>query len=814
MGRAKRDLACESSRQVEKLLDRQEYRSRKQRKLSRSSKRVEGDRPGAHAVCGALAVEEPEAVDKVEAAANEQRANKRNEPDEPNVDDWEDVSVGDDDDDDDRAGLGQRSTQNKSKSKSKQTGVVVSLSKEDTEAETQSKKKRLTFTKHDRALCLDVHRTHLLFLLARGLALSAAADDLVLKAVALSLVPFAKLSNDASDRSRMVQEVVRSGFGGSLRRVAGNPEGMDGNVVARLARGPEVNDEQLVVLSAALLRGAGVPTRIVWALDPSPLRPEDIVKKERQAAKTKQAAKKTNMKTSKKAKTDTMGRVKRKTTAKKEEDSREEEGKVEPVPEQTRKRRCDVELEQATAMAIEASSWAIQRKNNERKRMIDAEDGGNTQSPAASQRDSADTATSRYWLEAYVCDKGSWETLHIFPPPSPFVEPYVVAFNGRGAKDLSKKYCAQEQLPRIAAIRDEAWWTRTMASLRRAETEALRECLKRDTPNLSDANEAGDVGVDTAPAADHATRAAEREDRGMAAKGEAARRAVPTTIKGFQNHEGLILKRHIKTHQVLKPGSQAVGMLKGEAYFNRSDVCVVHTAEKWKRQGRIVRENELSRPAKLIKKRGAQQETGLGTDLGNVDQQLMSSFYGPWQTDVWEMPSAKDGIVPKNEWGSVEIPPLAHALPGGTVHVDLPDAAKVCRQLGIDFADAVSGFEYKKRRMVPTKCGVVVCTESEELLRSAWTEYVRHAAKVAKETRLSEGEAAWRDLLAALVTHIRVHRSFADDVEGALLEHCSLKKAKKGGELPRCPTSTVREDAGDEDEVGFNLVEGIDIEEI
>jgi xeroderma pigmentosum group C-complementing protein len=236
-------------------------------------------------------------------------------------------------------------------------------------------------------------------------------------------------------------------------------------------------------------------------------------------------------------------------------------------------------------------------------------------------------------------------------------------------------------------------------------------------------------------------------------------------------------------------------MLKGEPYFDRSAVCVVHTAEKWKRQGRIVREDELAKPVKLIKKRGVQQ---VEADLEYLDpstsQQLMSSFYGPWQTDVWQMPSAKDGIVPKNEWGSVEIPPLGHALPGGTAHVDLPDAAKVCRRLGIDFADAVNGFEFKKRRMIPTKCGVVICAESEELLRNAHSEYVRHERRVAKEKRLAEGEAAWRDLLTAALTHLRVHRSFADDVEAALLEHASMKHANGISERNRAGSKKRKEE--------------------
>ena len=151
-------------------------------------------------------------------------------------------------------------------------GVVVALSREDAVPDSEPKKKRRgpTFTKQDRALCLEIHRTHLLFLLARGLTLSGAADDSTLQSVALSLVPG---DVDVSDTQALLQ-LVREGFRGAVRAVVGDPEGFQGNVLARLAEGTDVNGEQLAVLSAALLRGAGVPARIVWAMDPAPLRPE------------------------------------------------------------------------------------------------------------------------------------------------------------------------------------------------------------------------------------------------------------------------------------------------------------------------------------------------------------------------------------------------------------------------------------------------------------------------------------------------------------------------------------------------------------
>ena len=47
-----------------------------------------------------------------------------------------------------------------------------------------------------------------------------------------------------------------------------------------------------------------------------------------------------------------------------------------------------------------------------------------------------------------------------------------------------------------------------------------------------------------------------------------------------------------------------------------------------------------------------------------------SKLYGDWQTGPWHRPVAMDGIVPKNEFGNVECPPLLPELPVGTVHLE------------------------------------------------------------------------------------------------------------------------------------------------
>ena len=56
------------------------------------------------------------------------------------------------------------------------------------------------------------------------------------------------------------------------------------------------------------------------------------------------------------------------------------------------------------------------------------------------------------------------------------------------------------------------------------------------------------------------------------------------------------------------------------------------------------------------------QRRGRGPTLLE-DESQQTRLYGEWQTQPWKAPKAKDGVVPKNERGTVHCPPLAAALP-------------------------------------------------------------------------------------------------------------------------------------------------------
>ena len=141
-------------------------------------------------------------------------------------------------------------------------------------------------------------------------------------------------------------------------------------------------------------------------------------------------------------------------------------------------------------------------------------------------------------------------------------------------------------------------------------------------------------------------------------------------------------------------------------------------------------------------------------------------LYGEWQTEPWDPPAAKDGVVPKNDRGNVDLHGAA-LPPPGTVHVNLPRIARVARALGIDYATALVGFEFHRGgKTTPKFEGVVVCEEFEGRLREAHAEEEARlvAAKAERERR--EAKARWRVLFSAMWTRLSLREEFAMDAGG------------------------------------------------
>ena len=60
------------------------------------------------------------------------------------------------------------------------------------------------------------------------------------------------------------------------------------------------------------------------------------------------------------------------------------------------------------------------------------------------------------------------------------------------------------------------------------------------------------------------------------------------------------------------------------------------------------------------------------------------------------------------------------------MHLQMPRLGLVCRRLGIDYAAAMTGFEIRAGRSVPTIDGVVICQEHEPMVLEAYIEDERY----------------------------------------------------------------------------------------
>ena len=104
--------------------------------------------------------------------------------------------------------------------------------------------------------------------------------------------------------------------------------------------------------------------------------------------------------------------------------------------------------------------------------------------------------------------------------------------------------------------------------------------------------------------------------------------------------------------------------------------------------------------------------------------------------------------------------------PPGCVHVNLPRIARVARDMGVDYAVALVGFEFQRGgKTLPKFEGVVVCEEFEGRLREAHAaeELRRAAEKVEKERK--EAKTRWRVLFSAFWTRLSLREEFGQKGE-------------------------------------------------
>ncbi|KAL4797617.1 hypothetical protein BDV19DRAFT_358391 [Aspergillus venezuelensis] len=377
-----------------------------------------------------------------------------------------------------------------------------------------------------------------------------------------------------------------------------------------------------------------------------------------------------------------------------------------------------------------------------------------------------------FWVEAYnealqkwiVIDPMVTKTLakpHRLEPPAsdPFnLLTYVVAFEeDASAKDVTRRYTkvfnAKTRKLRVESTKNgEAWWRRVLQHY--------------EKPFLEDRDEI--------------------EIRELTAK--TASEQMPRNVQDFKDHPIYALERHLRSNEVIFPkrvtGHVSIGKpatkSQSEPVYRRSDVHTLRSANKWYRLGRDIKLGEQA-----LKRIPARKK---GISLEEDEEPEETTLYAFFQTEVYTPPPVVKGRIPKNAYGNLDVYVPSMVPPGG-VHIRHLDASRAARILGIDYADAVTGFNFKGRHGTAVLQGIVVAEEYGEAVREVLNALKEEKVRNAAEERAAEVLRAWKTFLLKLriaerVKGYAVEGEADDEDEASVLKQSQELDAMGGGFLP------------------------------
>lgn len=281
-----------------------------------------------------------------------------------------------------------------------------------------------------------------------------------------------------------------------------------------------------------------------------------------------------------------------------------------------------------------------------------------------------------------------------------------------------------------------------------------------------------------------------------------SREPMPRNVSDFKDHPIYALERHLRRHEVLVPCAKVVGTIaagnKGalEKIYRRRDVRLARSAEKWFRMGRYVEpgtEPVKVLPKRKFAKRKQRWHRGDTPESSDDDDPVLgpdpakgTCLYMYEQTELYVPRPVIAGMVPKNKFGNIEVY-VPTMVPAGGVHVKHARARHAAHILGVDYAPALQGFEFKGRTGTAVYNGVVIPVYAEEGVMAVLQGFEDLEAQMEEERRSRRALATWQKWLRTLTIRRRLFEG--DDYWGGT----------ELGEV-EMPDGVDEEDSADEDD--------------
>lgn len=254
-----------------------------------------------------------------------------------------------------------------------------------------------------------------------------------------------------------------------------------------------------------------------------------------------------------------------------------------------------------------------------------------------------------------------------------------------------------------------------------------------------------------------------------------AREPMPRNVADFKNHPVYALERHMRRHEVLAPDAPVVGKVgagsKGplENIYRRRDVRAAKSVDKWYRLGREIKPGE--EPVRVLPRRKRPQRRGRRAADDDQDDSSSSDdpVLGPSpskgipiftfdQTSLYVPPPVVAGRIPKNKFGNLDLY-VPSMVPAGGAHISHPRAGHAAHILGVDYAPALTGFDWRGRKGTAVYNGIVVPAEAEKGVRAVIDGFEDLEALMEEEKRSRRALATWKRLLRGM----RIRKSVFGD---------------------------------------------------
>ncbi|CAG5116804.1 unnamed protein product, partial [Candidula unifasciata] len=635
-----------------------------------------------------------------------------------------------------------------------------------------------------RQVAEDMHKAHLLCLLALGLRQNDVLNDQTVKGVLLSLLPSAYLTNKKLQVQTQVENLLlwhKRSFPQENITFCSNTKLVTTSALVEAVSQKDITDARVwILLFICLLRTVGLTVRLVLSFQPmrfkahQSARPTSSTKPERPTSSTKSDSRAVSAKaksegsassTKSNKSQPTPGKVPNRRLSQRESSKKATLKNKNVLTGDSDADDENYVSEDERADAVNSDSDFSERSVKKMKDMKKGsaavrDDGGDSSSESditesslsspvnilkdlkiSSNRKILSPSTSDdeaaggkrhgpvghdIWLEVYFPESKKWLCFNCFK--SQFGKPHTLGNSATQPLMYILGFKNDNSVKDVTARYSKQWLTHTRKN--RIDPQWWTQTLLMfDTTSYND-NLLEDDEI----------------------KSQLLVQPMPTSIAEFKSHPLYALRRHLLKFEAIYPESSVpLGYIKKEPVYARECVRVLHSRDNWLKEGRLVRLNEP--PYKMVKSRPKWNKPKEDPDA--LDLQL----FGEWQTEKYIPPPAVNGKVPRNEYGNVELF-KPWMLPLGTVQVRGQGLQRVAKKLNIDVAPAMVGWDSHSGFSHPVFDGFIVCEEFADTLMAAWLEDQEIQKQREQERKDKQVYDNWRRLIRGLLIRERLKTKF------------------------------------------------------